>query len=157
MSPNELTPVPPLPAASVPVQPSVNEVDRSREVVGLPPKVRVTLVSSVLVSDPAAVNDGAVPPPVALPKYVFAPAFDRTNPNAGVVVGVETVVVNNGERAPAEKLVTVPPPPPPPPPACKMMLSMYQPIAAPPPEIVIRNLLTRLVPVPKLETGITIC
>jgi hypothetical protein len=42
-------PVPPRAIESVPVQPSVSELAWSNAVAGVPPKVRVTLVSSVLV------------------------------------------------------------------------------------------------------------
>jgi hypothetical protein len=43
----------------------------------------------------------------------LAEKFESENESAGVVVGVATEVVNNGERFPAEKLLTVPPPEPP--------------------------------------------
>jgi hypothetical protein len=44
---------------------------------------------------------------VLLPKIVPPPAFDSEKDSAGVVVAVATEVVNNGERAPAEKDETV--------------------------------------------------
>lgn len=59
-------------------------------------------------------NDGAALPDVALPKIVLAAALDRANERAGVVVGVATLVVNNGDRLPDEKILTLPPPVPPP-------------------------------------------
>ena len=61
-------PVPPRPTASVPVHPNVSDASLSSDVAGLPPNVRVTLVSSVLVKAPAAVYEGAAVEPVALPK-----------------------------------------------------------------------------------------
>jgi hypothetical protein len=45
-----------------------------------------------------------------LPRNVCAPALDRMNVNAGVVVGLASEVVNIGESVPAENDVTVPPP-----------------------------------------------
>ena len=42
------------------------------------------------------------------PKIENARALDKVNDNAGVVVGVATDVVNNGDKVPAEKFVTVP-------------------------------------------------
>lgn len=106
--PNDPSPVPPLETASVPAHPKVSEADCSKAFEGSPPKVSVTLVSSVLLNTPAAVNDGAVDPAVLLPKYVFAPAFESANVSAGVVVAVPTLLVNSGERLPALKDVTVP-------------------------------------------------
>jgi len=61
-------PVPPLATESCPVQPSVRLAARRRAVVGVPPKVRVTLVSSVLVkaapvmSEPASVAETKLVP-----------------------------------------------------------------------------------------------
>jgi len=60
--------VPPLAADNIPVQPNVILTDCNSDVVGLPPKVKVTFVSSVFVRLPAAVYEGAATPPVALPK-----------------------------------------------------------------------------------------
>ncbi len=54
-----LTPVPPRVPESVPVQPSVRDVAARSEVVGLPPKVRVTLVSSDFVSAAPEVMEAA--------------------------------------------------------------------------------------------------
>ena len=45
------------------------------------------------------------------PNSVKAPAFVRMNAKEGVVVGLETDVVNSGDRFPAENDVTVPPEP----------------------------------------------
>ncbi len=42
---------------------------------------------------------------------MFAPAFVSVKDKAGVVVVVASVVVNNGDKSPAEKFVTVPLPP----------------------------------------------
>jgi orotate phosphoribosyltransferase len=43
-------------------------------------------------------------------RNAFCAALEREKESAGVVVAVATVVVNRGERAPAEKEVTVPVP-----------------------------------------------
>jgi hypothetical protein len=51
---------------------------------------------------------GAADDPVLLPKIVSAAALEIVNDRAGVVVAVATEVVNNGLKAPAEKVVTVP-------------------------------------------------
>ena len=102
--------VPPRDGAKIPVQPTVMDAAFRRAVVGLPPSVSVTFISSVLVNAPAEVKDGAALDPVALPKYVLAPALDSENESAGVVVGFATDVVKSGERLPLEKLDTVPPP-----------------------------------------------
>ena len=54
---------------------------------------------------------GAPDPPVAGPaKTEFCAALLSEKVRAGVVVAVATELVNNGERFPAEKLVTLPPP-----------------------------------------------
>ena len=53
---------------------------------------------------------GAPEDVVLLPNIVPPPAFVNANVSAGVVVAVATLVVNNGERLPAEKDVTVPEP-----------------------------------------------
>ena len=45
------------------------------------------------------------------PNQVFAAAVESVNESAGVVVGVATAVVNNGDKVPALKDVTVPVPP----------------------------------------------
>ena len=74
-----------------------------------------------------AVNDPLVPPsqmrlliagfdvypgaplePVALPRTLYAAAFEREKLSAGVEVDVATLVVKSGERFPELKLVTVP-------------------------------------------------
>src|SRR5580658_9545066 len=56
--------------------------------------------------------DGAPAPPDAGPASTeFCAALVNTNVSAGVVVAGATEVVNNGDRLPALKLVTVPPPP----------------------------------------------
>lgn len=47
--------------------------------------------------------------PVSFPKNLFAATVERENVSAGVVVAVATLVVNNGDSVPAEKVVTVPP------------------------------------------------
>ena len=57
-------PVPPLVTARVPVQPKVNDVAASSAVVGAPPNVIVTLVSSVLVSEAEVTPMVGVKPPV---------------------------------------------------------------------------------------------
>jgi len=101
-------PVPPLVAASVPVQPNVILKELRTEFVGLPPRVRVTFVSSDLVTEPAVLYEGAALDPVLLPNQVFALALLKVKLSAGVVVAVATEVVNNGDRLPEEKLVTVP-------------------------------------------------
>ena len=58
-----------------------------------------------------------------LPKAVLAAALEREKLKAGVEAAVATLVVNRGERVPAEKLVTVPPPNP---------LTVRQPCTVPP-------------------------
>ena len=55
-------------------------------------------------------NEGAADEPVQFAKTVSAPALERANVNAGVVVAVATLVVNSGERFPALKVVTLPVP-----------------------------------------------
>ncbi len=57
-------PVPPRDTASVPVQPSVNEVAASNAVVGDPPSVSVTFVSSVLLRAADVIPIVGVRPPV---------------------------------------------------------------------------------------------
>ena len=57
------------------------------------------------------IGKGAPVPATTRPKTWYWLQFDRLNDNAGVVVGVATPVVNNGDKLPAEKLVTVPSPP----------------------------------------------
>jgi hypothetical protein len=59
-----------------------------------------------------ALNVGPDEELVRLPSRVLAPALDRVKVSAGVVVGVATEVVNNGDRLPAVNVVTPPPPPP---------------------------------------------
>ena len=54
-------PVPPRVVASVPVQPNVSEAAFNKAVDALPPKVSVTLVSSVFVRAAGAFHWGAVP------------------------------------------------------------------------------------------------
>src|SRR5579862_576927 len=49
--------------------------------------------------------------PDAFPNQLYPDALLRLNVNAGVRLAVATLVVNNGERLPALKLVTVPLPP----------------------------------------------
>ena len=56
----------------------------------------------------------ATPPDVGPANTVFAVCVESVKERAGVVVAVATDVVNNGERLPLEKLVTVPEPTPPP-------------------------------------------
>jgi hypothetical protein len=68
--PKPVTPVPPRVAASVPVQPRVILAARNSEVAGVPPSVRVTLVSSVLVRAAPVISD---PASVALTKFVPSP------------------------------------------------------------------------------------
>jgi hypothetical protein len=54
---------------------------------------------------------GTPAPPVAGPASTeFCAALDKANVSAGVLVAVATEVVNNGERLPAENVVTVPEP-----------------------------------------------
>ena len=52
---------------------------------------------------------GAPAPPLGPASTVLAAALANAKLKAGVVVGVATDVVNNGDRLPALKLVTVPP------------------------------------------------
>ena len=54
-------PVPPLETDSVPVQPKVNDAAFNKAVLALPPRVNVTLVSSVFVRAAGAFHCGAVP------------------------------------------------------------------------------------------------
>ena len=54
-------PVPPRPTANVPVHPNVNDAAFSNAVLALPPRVNVTLVSSVFVRAAGAVHCGAAP------------------------------------------------------------------------------------------------
>src|SRR5690606_26515838 len=108
----EETPVPPLLTAKVPVHPAVIETDFNNAVEGVPPRVNVTFVSSVLVRAPAELKEGVVELPVELPNQVLDPALDNAKLKDGVVVLFDTEVVNNGDKLPALKLVTVPVPPP---------------------------------------------
>lgn len=64
------------------------------------------------VTDGLAVYMGADDEPFGLPNTVLAAALVRANVSAGVVDGLETVVVNIGERFPAVNVDTPPPPPP---------------------------------------------
>jgi hypothetical protein len=57
-------PNPPRPTANVPDQPSVSDVAASRAVVGEPPSVNVTLVSSVFVNAAEVTAIVGVRPPV---------------------------------------------------------------------------------------------
>jgi hypothetical protein len=58
-------------------------------------------------------NEGCPAPPEAGPANTeFCAAFDCVKVRAGVLVGVATEVVNSGESAPAENVVTVPVPVP---------------------------------------------
>ena len=54
---------------------------------------------------------GAALDEVLLPKIVLAAALDKLKDNAGVVVFVATLVLNNGLKLPAVNCVTVPPVP----------------------------------------------
>ena len=65
-----------------------------------------------VVTEGFVVKPGPADEPVAFPKTVFAPAFERLKVRAGVVFAVATEVVKSGESAPAVKVVTVPLPPP---------------------------------------------
>jgi hypothetical protein len=56
----------------------------------------------------AVVYAGAADDVVLFPNNVPPPALLRANVSAGVVVAVATLVVNNGDRFPAENVVTVP-------------------------------------------------
>ena len=56
---------------------------------------------------------GAALDPVKLPKILSARKLSSVNESAGVVVGFATLVVNNGDKLPAENDVTVPAPPAP--------------------------------------------
>ena len=58
-----------------------------------------------------ALKLGTPDEPFGAAKKLLAAALDRVNDSAGVEVGVPTVVVNRGDKLPAEKDVTVPPPP----------------------------------------------
>lgn len=109
LAPAVAAPVPPRPTASVPLQPNVSDTLFKSAVAGVPVRLSVTLVSSVSVNAPAALNIGG-PTVLLRPNQVSALAFERANESAGVVVAVPTLVVNNGERLPALKLVTVPVP-----------------------------------------------
>lgn len=60
----------------------------------------------------AATKDGAPEDEEVFPNSVLPPAFDREKLNAGVVVGVATLVVKSGDSVPAENDVTVPDPVP---------------------------------------------
>lgn len=57
----------------------------------------------------AVVKAGAAVEPVKFPKAVLAAAVLSENVSAGVVVVVDSDVVNSGDKSPAEKSVTVPP------------------------------------------------
>ena len=58
---NDDKPVPPRVVANVPVHPRVNDAAFNKAVLALPPRVNVTLVSSVFVRAAGAFHWGAVP------------------------------------------------------------------------------------------------
>jgi len=100
-----------VPAVHVGV-PAAAWVVTTRDPVVAPFKVSVPCVVPLTPSAGVAVYVGPAADPVALPSTVPAAAFVNAKVKAGVVVAVATLVVNIGERVPAENDVTVPVPVP---------------------------------------------
>src|SRR5262252_1655847 len=71
------TPMPPRATARVPVQPTVMDDARSKEVAGVPPNVRVTFVSSVFVSAAPATSAPAIAAQAGAADTVPVPVRDR--------------------------------------------------------------------------------